>query len=70
MFRIHLKNFVQIKNGLCIFHDKYYLDKDYLQNKENEYVIADYEVHKLHVLARLKRKVNHAISNNQECPMV
>jgi hypothetical protein len=28
-------------------------------------VIADYEVHKLHVLARLKHKVNHAISNNQ-----
>ena len=65
MFRIHLKYFVQIKNGLCIFHDKYYLDKDYLQNKENEYVIADYEVHKLQVLARLKHKVNHAISNNQ-----
>jgi hypothetical protein len=65
MFQIHLKYFVQIKNGLCIFHDKYYLDKDYLQNKENEYVIADYEVHKLQVLARLKHKVNHAISNNQ-----
>lgn len=28
-------------------------------------MIADYEVHKLHVLARLKDKVNHAISNNQ-----
>ena len=28
-------------------------------------MIADYEVHKLHVLARLKHKVNHAISNNQ-----
>src|SRR5919112_1435931 len=65
MFRIHLKYFVQIKNGLCIFHDKDYLDKDYLQNKENEYVIADYEVHKLQVLARLKHKVNPVISNNQ-----
>ena len=28
-------------------------------------MIADYEVHKLQVLARLKHKVNHAISNNQ-----
>ena len=28
-------------------------------------MIADYEVHKLHVLVRLKHKVNHAISNNQ-----
>jgi uncharacterized protein YjbI with pentapeptide repeats len=50
---------------LCIFHDKDYLDKDYLQNKGNEYVIADYDVHKLQVLARLKHKVKHAISNNQ-----
>ena len=49
----------------CVSFMKDYLDKDYLQNKENEYVIADYEVHKLQVLARLKHKVNHAISNNQ-----
>ena len=28
-------------------------------------MLVDYEVHKLHVLARLKHKVNHAISNNQ-----
>jgi hypothetical protein len=28
-------------------------------------VIADYEVHKLKVLARLKHKVNHAMSNDK-----
>ncbi len=42
-------------SGRCIFHDKDYL----LQDKTNN------EEHKRAVLARLKRKVNHAISNNE-----
>jgi hypothetical protein len=41
-------------SGLCIFHDK-----DYLQDKINN------QEHKRTILDRLKRKVNHAISNNQ-----
>jgi hypothetical protein len=43
-----------LASGLCIFHDK-----DYLQDKTN------YEKHKMKVLDRLKHKVNHAISNNE-----
>jgi uncharacterized protein YjbI with pentapeptide repeats len=43
-----------LASGLCIFHDK-----DYLQDKTN------YEEHKMKVLDRLKHKVNHAISNNE-----
>jgi hypothetical protein len=43
-----------LASGLCIFHDK-----DYLQDKTN------YEEHKMKVLERLKKKVNHAISNNE-----
>ena len=39
-----------LASGLCIFHDK-----DYLQDKTN------YEDHKRKVLDRLKHKVNHAI---------
>jgi hypothetical protein len=38
-----------LDSGLCIFHDK-----DYLQDKTN------YEDHKRKVLDRLKHKVNHA----------
>jgi len=41
-------------SDFCIFHDK-----DYLQDKTN------YEEHKRNVLNRLKRKVNHAISNSE-----
>jgi hypothetical protein len=41
-------------SGFCIFHDK-----DYLQDKTNN------EEHKRNVLNRLKRKVNHAISDNE-----
>jgi hypothetical protein len=41
-------------SGLCIFHDK-----DYLQDKTNN------EEHKRAVLERMKHKVNHAISNNE-----
>jgi hypothetical protein len=41
-------------SGLCIFHDK-----GYLQDRTN------YEEHKRTVLDRLKRKVNYAISNNE-----
>jgi len=41
-------------SGFCIFHDK-----DYVQDKTNN------EEHKRAVLDRLKRKVNHAISNNE-----
>jgi uncharacterized protein YjbI with pentapeptide repeats len=43
-----------LASGFCIFHDK-----DYLQDKTN------YEKRKRKVLHRLKRKVNHAISNNE-----
>jgi uncharacterized protein YjbI with pentapeptide repeats len=43
-----------LPSGFCIFHDK-----DYLQDKTNT------KEHKRAVLDRLKRKVNHAISNNQ-----
>jgi hypothetical protein len=43
-----------LASGLCIFHDK-----DYLQDRTN------YEEHKMKVLDRLKHKVNHAISNNE-----
>ena len=41
-------------SGRCIFHDK-----DYLQDKTAS------EEHKGNVLNRLKRKVNHAISDNE-----
>jgi hypothetical protein len=41
-------------SGRCIFHDE-----DYLQDKTNN------DKHKRTVLNRLKRKVNHAISNNE-----
>ena len=44
-----------LPSGFCIFHDKDYL----LQDKTNN------EEHKRTVLNRLKRKVNHAISNNE-----
>jgi hypothetical protein len=43
-----------LASGLCIFHDK-----DYLNDKTN------YEEHKRNVLNRLKHKVNDAISNNE-----
>jgi hypothetical protein len=43
-----------LASGFCIFHDK-----DYLQDKTNN------EEHKRVVLDRLKRKVKHAISNNE-----
>jgi uncharacterized protein YjbI with pentapeptide repeats len=43
-----------LASSFCIFHDK-----DYLQDKTN------YEEHKRKILDRLKRKVNHAISNNE-----
>jgi uncharacterized protein YjbI with pentapeptide repeats len=43
-----------LTSGFCIFHDK-----DYLQDKTNN------EEHKRMVLDRLKRKVNHAISNKE-----
>jgi hypothetical protein len=41
-------------SGRCIFHDK-----DYLQDKTSK------EKRKEEVLNRLKRKVNHAISDNE-----
>jgi uncharacterized protein YjbI with pentapeptide repeats len=43
-----------LASGFCIFHDE-----DYLQDKTN------HDEHKRTVLNRLKRKVNHAISNNE-----
>jgi hypothetical protein len=41
-------------SGFCMFHDK-----DYLQDKTVK------DEHKRTMLDRLKRKVNHAISNNE-----
>jgi hypothetical protein len=43
-----------LDSGLCIFHDK-----DYLQDKTNN------EQHNRKGLDRLKQNVNHAISNNE-----
>ena len=43
-----------LASGFCIFHDE-----DYLHDKINN------DEHKRKVLNRLKRKVNHAISNNE-----
>ena len=43
-----------LASGRCIFHDN-----DYLQDRINN------EEHKRAVLDRLKRKVNHAISNDE-----
>jgi hypothetical protein len=48
------KEALDLASGLCMFHDK-----DYLQDKTNN------EEHKRKVLDRLKHKVNHAISNNE-----
>jgi hypothetical protein len=43
-----------LASGLCIFHDK-----NYLQDKTN------YEEHKTRVLEKLKYNINQCISNNR-----
>jgi uncharacterized protein YjbI with pentapeptide repeats len=45
-----------LASGFCIFHDKDYL---------HHYLFSFREEHKRNVLDRLKRKVKHAISNNE-----